>query len=145
MGTLGIIVASHGEFAKAALGSANMIVGETKHARALALTVDKSAEQFEEELIATYEELKPQYDNILFICDIYGGTPFNVVSRCLLKGYDMIAYTGLSLPLLIDALLINEIDRDELDARLKETHSQVLNKIEVELPTVETEVDLDEL
>ena len=47
MGTLGVILMSHGEFAKAALESAGMIVGETENARALALTADKSAEALE--------------------------------------------------------------------------------------------------
>lgn len=131
------------EFAKAALGSANMIVGATPNARAFALTEDKTLDDLEKEITAGYEELSKEYDTVLCICDIYGGTPFNAISRCLLNEYDMIAYTGLSLPLLIDVLLINEIERDEIDARLKDTHAQVLNKISVTI--VEDNDDLDEL
>lgn len=55
----------------------------------------------------------------------------------------MIAYTGLSLPLLIDVLLIKEIDRNELDARLRETQAQVLNEIKVSV--VDVNDDIDEL
>lgn len=143
MGKLGVMVVSHGEFAKAALGSANMIVGATPNARAFALTEDKTLDDLEKEITAGYEELSKEYDTVLCICDIYGGTPFNAISRCLLNEYDMIAYTGLSLPLLIDVLLINEIERDEIDARLKDTHAQVLNKISVTI--VEDNDDLDEL
>ena len=38
--SIGIILASHGEFAKAALGSAEMLAGEQKDVHALALTVE---------------------------------------------------------------------------------------------------------
>ena len=52
MSNLGIILVSHGEFAKAALGSAEMIVGPQEEVTALALTVDKSLDAFEEEIAA---------------------------------------------------------------------------------------------
>ena len=141
MGTLGVILMSHGEFAKAALESAGMIVGETENARALALTADKSAEALEKEFTEVYKELSQQYDTILCLCDIYGGTPFNVLSRCLVRGMDREAYTGLSLPLLIEVLLISEIEREELNGRLLEIQGQVLKKLEVRL----TETDEPEL
>ena len=44
---VGVIVASHGEFARAALGSVEMVAGPQEDVRALALTADKSAEAFE--------------------------------------------------------------------------------------------------
>ena len=133
MGTLGVILMSHGEFAKAALGSAGMIVGEAANARALALTADKSLEDLEREFTEVYDELSEQYDIILCLCDIYGGTPFNVVSRCLLRGMEIEAYTGLNLPLLIEVLLISEIEREELNNKILEIQGQVLKKIEAKL------------
>ena len=53
----------------------------------------------------------------------------------------MEAYTGLSLPLLIEVLLISEIEREELNGRLLEIQGQVLKKLEVRL----TETDEQEL
>lgn len=143
MDTVGVIVVSHGNFACAALESANMIIGETPNARSYALTVDKTLDELEEEIQKGYEELSKDYDLVLCICDIYGGTPFNAISRCLLKGCDMIAYTGLSLPLLIDVLLINTIKREEVGDRLKGTHAQVLNEIKVSI--VEENEDIEDL
>ena len=143
MGKIGVMIVIHGYFANEALASAKMIIGTTPNARAYALTEDKTLDDLEKEIVKGYEELSNDYDIVLCICDIYGGTPFNAISRCLLNGCDMIAYTGLSLPLLIDVLLIKEIDRNELDARLRETQAQVLNEIKVSV--VDVNDDIDEL
>ena len=111
---VGVIVASHGEFARAAL---------------------KSAETFEAEFAQAYAELKAECDLIVTICDIHGGTPFNVISRSILKGMDMVAFTGLSLPVLIELLLSRDqaSDADEIRGLIEAAHAQTLAEIKVEM------------
>lgn len=132
---VGVIVASHGEFARAALGSVEMVAGPQQDVRALALTADKSAETFEAEFAQAYAELKAECDLIVTICDIYGGTPFNVISRSILKGMDMVAFTGLSLPVLIELLLSRDqaSDADEIRGLIEAAHAQTLAEIKVEM------------
>ena len=132
---VGVIVASHGEFARAALGSVEMVAGPQQDVRALALTADKSAETFEAEFAQAYAELKSECDLIVTICDIHGGTPFNVISRSILKGMDMVAFTGLSLPVLIELLLSRDqaSDADEIRELIEAAHAQTLVEIKVEM------------
>ena len=132
---IGVIVASHGEFARAALGSVEMVAGPQQDVRALALTADKSAETFEAEFAQAYAELKAECDLIVTICDIHGGTPFNVISRSILKGMDMVAFTGLSLPVLIELLLSRDqaSDADEIRGLIEAAHAQTLAEIKVEM------------
>ncbi|WP_075279560.1 PTS sugar transporter subunit IIA [Thermophilibacter provencensis] len=132
---VGVIVASHGEFARAALGSVEMVAGPQQDVRALALTADKSAETFEAEFAQAYAELKAECDLIVTICDIHGGTPFNVISRSILKGMDMVAFTGLSLPVLIELLLSRDqaSDADEIRGLIEAAHAQTLAEIQVEM------------
>lgn len=132
---VGVIVASHGEFARAALGSVEMVAGPQQDVRALALTADKSAETFEAEFAQAYAELKAECDLIVTICDIHGGTPFNVISRSILKGMDMVAFTGLSLPVLIELLLSRDqaADADEIRQLIEAAHAQTLAEIKVEM------------
>lgn len=144
MSNLGIILVSHGEFAKAALGSAEMIVGPQEDVIALALTVDKSLDAFEEEIAQAHDKLTETCNEIIVLCDIYGGTPFNAVSRCILKGKKVIGYTGLSLPVLIDLLLCRDLSGDEAKKRIEETHAIALTPINVSLSNDE-ESDLDDL
>ncbi len=143
---VGVIVASHGEFARAALGSVEMVAGPQEDVRALALTADKSAETFEAEFAQAYAELKADSDLIVTICDIHGGTPFNVISRSMLKGMDMVAFTGLSLPVLIELLLSRDqaSSEDEIRQLIEAAHAQTLAEIKVEM-TSGGEGDEDDL
>ena len=143
---VGVIVASHGEFARAALGSVEMVAGPQEDVRALALTADKSAETFEAEFAQAYAELKADCDLIVTICDIHGGTPFNVISRSMLKGMDMVAFTGLSLPVLIELLLSRDqaSSEDEIRQLIEAAHAQTLAEIKVEM-TSGGEGDEDDL
>ena len=143
---VGVIVASHGEFARAALGSVEMVAGPQEDVRALALTADKSAETFEAEFAQAYAELKADCDLIVTICDIHGGTPVNVISRSMLKGMDMVAFTGLSLPVLIELLLSRDqaSSEDEIRQLIEAAHAQTLAEIKVEM-TSGGEGDEDDL
>lgn len=143
MSNIGILLLSHGEFAKAALGSAEMIAGKQENAIALALTVDKSMDQFEQEVSLAYQSLASTCSDVVVLCDIYGGTPFNTVSRCILKGMKMIAYTGFSLPLVIDLLLSRDLDEAQVRSKIVETHGMALSPIQVSLQ--EEDEDLDDL
>lgn len=140
---VGVIVASHGEFARAALGSVEMVAGPQQDVRALALTADKSAETFEAEFAQAYAELKAECDLIVTICDIHGGTPFNVISRSILKGMDMVAFTGLSLPVLIELLLSRDqaSDADEIRGLIEAAHAQTLAEIRVEMAQESSDED----
>ena len=143
---VGVIVASHGEFARAALGSVEMVAGPQEDVRALALTADKSAETFEAEFAQAYAELKADCDLIVTICDIHGGTPFNVISRSMLKGMEMVAFTGLSLPVLIELLLSRDqaSSEDEIRQLIEAAHAQTLAEIQDQMtPASGYEDDLD--
>lgn len=138
----GILLASHGDFAKAALGSLEMIAGKQEHIIALSLHAETSLEQLEAEMTTAYQSLKEHCDVIIAICDIYGGSPFNAISRCLLHGMEMQAYTGLSLPLLIDLALSRELTKEEVHEHILSVHQQALQPIEVKLVEEQEELDL---
>lgn len=142
---IGVILASHGEFARAALGAVEMIAGKQPDVVALGLTADKSLETFEAEMCEAYEGLKAECDLIVTLCDIYGGTPFNVTTRCLLNGMDMIAYTGLSMPVAVELLLTRD-GLDSIDAvrkQLVSAHANAQQEIAAPTPASEDEDDLD--
>ena len=126
----GIILASHGNFAVAALESIEMIAGKQENVMAFALTVDSSAEILESAIEQGLKELQKECDQVVILCDIYGGTPFNVISKLKLRGYNFLAFTGLSLPLLIDLCLSREGNYEELENKITETHQISLTKIE---------------
>lgn len=144
---IGVILASHGEFARAALGAVEMIAGKQPDVIALGLTAEKSLETFEAEMREAYESLKAECDLVVTLCDIYGGTPFNVTTRCLLNGMDMIAYTGLSMPVAVELLLTRDSldSADAVRAQLTAAHAGAQQEITapVAAPQDDEEDDLD--
>lgn len=144
MESLGIILASHGAFAKAALGSAEMIIGKQENVVALGLEASDSVEKLEADIVEAYEKLKKNCKDVLFLCDIYGGTPFNTITRCMARGMEVTAFTGLSLPLLIEVLMLSDLSIDEVKERIYEAHQQALAEIKVEAADDENgDEDLD--
>lgn len=100
---VGIILASHGEFANGILQSGSMIFGEQPDVKAVTLQPSEGPDDLKakiQEAIATFENP----DEVLFMVDLWGGTPFNQ-SNGLLDGHEdkWAIVTGLNLPMLIEA------------------------------------------
>lgn len=142
---IGVILASHGEFAKAALGAVEMIAGKQADVATLSLTAEKSLETFEAEMKDAYAQLASECDQVVVLCDIYGGTPFNVITRCLASGMDMIAYTGLSMPVVVELLLTRDglESAEDIRAQLVAAHAQAQAEIKASVVADEDEDELD--
>lgn len=100
---VGIILASHGDFAEGILQSGAMIFGEQENVKAITLHPNDSPENLKErmkEAIATFDNS----DEILFLVDLWGGTPFNQANG-LCDGHNdkWVIVSGLNLPMLIEA------------------------------------------
>ena len=99
---VGIILASHGEFAEGIHQSGSMIFGEQANVKPCILKPSEGPQDIRkkmEDAIASFD----QQDEILFLVDLWGGTPFNQASA-LKDGHENWAIvTGLNLPMLIEA------------------------------------------
>ena len=98
-----IILASHGNFASGILQSGAMIFGEQKDVTAVTLQPSEGPEDLKakiQEAIAGFEN----QEEVLFLVDLWGGTPFNQ-SNGLINGHEdhWAIVTGLNLPMLIEA------------------------------------------
>lgn len=100
---VGIILASHGEFANGILQSGTMIFGEQANVKAVTLQPSEGPDDLKakmEAAIATFED----QNEVLFLVDLWGGTPFNQANG-LINGHEdnWAIVTGLNLPMLIEA------------------------------------------
>lgn len=99
---VGIILASHGEFAEGIHQSGSMIFGEQANVKPCILKPSEGPQDIRkkmEDAIASFD----QQDEILFLVDLWGGTPFNQASA-LKDGHESwVIVTGLNLPMLIEA------------------------------------------
>ena len=99
---VGIILASHGEFAEGIHQSGSMIFGDQANVKPCILKPSEGPQDIRkkmEDAIASFD----QQDEILFLVDLWGGTPFNQASA-LKDGHENWAIvTGLNLPMLIES------------------------------------------
>lgn len=99
---VGIILATHGEFAEGILQSGTMIFGEQENVKAVTLHPSDSPENLKErmlEAIATFDN----QDEVLFLVDLWGGTPFNQANNLCGEHSNWAIVAGLNLPMLIEA------------------------------------------
>lgn len=97
-----IILISHGSMAEGVKASLEMIVGKQDHVHVVALTPDGDNRQFEEELL---KKMKALNGSSLIIADLLGGTPCNVALSNYLESENVEIIAGMSLPLVIEAML----------------------------------------
>ena len=129
---IGIILASHGEFANGIRQSGEMIFGEQEKLETAVLLPSMGPDDLRAELEEKVKKLDCQ--EILFLVDLWGGTPFNQVSA-LMDGHEenWAVLTGLSLPMLIEALgsrLMEEKSHDLAKALLEPAKEGVKTKPE---------------
>ena len=100
---VGIILASHGEFANGILQSGSMIFGEQENVKAVTLMPSEGPDDIKakmQEAIATFDDQEEE----LFLVDLWGGTPFNQANSLFEDHKDKWAIVaGMNLPMVIEA------------------------------------------
>ena len=100
---VGIILASHGEFAEGILQSGAMIFGEQENVKAVTLMPSEGPDDVKakmKEAVASFDN----QDEVLFLVDLWGGTPFNQANSLYEEHKDTWAIVaGMNLPMVIEA------------------------------------------
>ena len=120
---VGIILASHGEFAKGILQSAKMIFGEQENVQAVTLMPSEGPDDIKAKIIAALASFDNQ-DEVLFLVDLWGGTPFNQVNGLFEEHKDKWAIVaGMNLPMVIEAFAsrLSMESAQEIAAHILET------------------------
>lgn len=99
---VGIIIASHGEFAAGIKQSGSMIFGEQEKVESVVFMPSEGPEDLQRKLQEAIE--KVDSEEILFLVDLWGGSPFNQANKLFEEAPEHRAIVaGLNLPMLIEA------------------------------------------
>ncbi len=99
---VGIVLASHGELAAGVRQTSSMVFGDQENIAVVSLEPSMGPDDFRANLEKAVATLEDQ-EQVLFLVDLWGGTPFNQTTA-FAKGHDTWAIvTGLSLPMVIEA------------------------------------------
>ncbi|MDC2806609.1 mannose/fructose/sorbose PTS transporter subunit IIA [Leuconostoc suionicum] len=98
-----LIIASHGDFAKGILMSGSMIFGEQENVEVVTFLPNEGPDDLDKH----YQETLAKFNNddqVLFLVDLWGGSPFNRASLIQKQNpEEMAIVAGLNLPMLIEA------------------------------------------
>ncbi|EOY2806605.1 PTS sugar transporter subunit IIA [Enterococcus faecium] len=135
---MGVILASHGFFAKEALNSLEMIQGDFSNARVVSLFPGMSLADFVIKIEKKIEELDTT-NGLLIICDIFGGTPSNAAAMILMKYQrkDYYAFAGFNLGILLELSNFREKAPEYVMEKMNELMSYSWKQIETPKPIIE--------
>ena len=100
---IAVIIGTHGMFSEEILKSAEMIFGAQENVGSVTFKPGEGVEH----LIEKYNELINDLDctdGILFMVDLFGGSPFNAASIIAMKNENVEIVTGVNLPMILEVL-----------------------------------------
>ncbi|MBC6297576.1 PTS sugar transporter subunit IIA [Listeria sp. FSL L7-1517] len=132
-----IFVCTHGNAAKELIQSAEMICGMQENTSSVSFEVGESADNLQAKIIAEVEKLD-RTEGILFLTDLKGGTPFNVLVQLLGNYSQTELITGVNIPLLLEVFLGREsLPLTELAKQAVETGRVGIYQYEAPLEEIE--------
>lgn len=122
---IGIIISTHGDLVYGLKNTYEMVVGETpKNVSFVSLKENSDIETFKENFRKLIEKLE-NYDSILVLVDLEGGSPFNVASEYYYKEdfeKPIEIITGVNLPMIIEA--ISNSDSENMEEFVKDVEKE---------------------
>ncbi|WP_281165107.1 PTS sugar transporter subunit IIA [Liquorilactobacillus sicerae] len=130
-----IIVAGHGKFAAGMAEAAGMIYGDHPNLTAISFENKEGIEDLKNHYRQKLKEFPPQTE-VLFLIDIFGGSPYNAAIQLAYGHKNIEVLTGVNLPILLEALnLQHELDlsASQLAHHLKNYNSKGLKMFSEEI------------
>jgi PTS system N-acetylgalactosamine-specific IIA component len=112
-----IVIAGHGTLPAAMLATAELICGGIPDLAAVGLAPTETPDHYAESLRAA---IGHDHRPVLVLCDLLGGTPFNVASAIARRSSRVVCVAGTNLAILVEAALATGALDDELVERLVE-------------------------
>lgn len=126
---LGIVITGHGEFSNGIYQAFKMIAGEPYNVTIVPFQDGMAITDFQEQLREKFERFSEQFEGIIVLTDLLGGTPFNN-SMILSEQFEKIrVLTGTNLAMVIEGQLMAliESDVDKLAHQLVEVGQQAIS------------------
>lgn len=98
---ISLIIGTHGSFSKELINSAELIYGKLENVNYITFL----PEEGQNDLINKYKDIINKLDNdskILFLVDLFGGSPFNAASILAFDNDNIDMVTGVNLPMLLE-------------------------------------------
>ncbi|MBN6709804.1 PTS mannose transporter subunit IIAB [Haemophilus haemoglobinophilus] len=106
--SIAIIIATHGVAAEQLLKTTEMLIGEQENVATIDFVPGENAEtimtKYQEKLSTTLAHC----DEVLFLVDTWGGSPFNAANRVISDNTNMDIVTGVNVPMLVETFMARD-------------------------------------
>lgn len=138
----GIIVCGHGHFAKGLTSALHLIMGEQENYIAVDFPSGDTKTELEKNIYRAVAQLN-RSENILIMCDLLSGSPFNTAIMLAMKHPNIHVIYGTNLGMLIETVLKrnNQASIEELIDTAISTGKQQIGIFEVPEDTEEDSFD----
>ncbi|MCK3658616.1 PTS mannose transporter subunit IIAB [Pasteurellaceae bacterium Pebbles2] len=106
--TIAIIIATHGVAAEQLLKTTEMLIGEQENVATIDFVPGENAEtimgKYQEQLSTNLAHC----DQVLFLVDTWGGSPFNAANRVADGNENMNIVTGVNVPMLVETFMARD-------------------------------------
>lgn len=115
---INLLLVTHGDFGRELLRSSEIIIGKIEDAKCISFKLGESYEHLSEEVEKHIERMTGNGDELIVFTDMYGGSPYNAVSKAM-KKTNFYHITGINFPLFIDiAVNRNTYTMDEISDKI---------------------------
>jgi mannose/fructose-specific phosphotransferase system component IIA len=112
-----IVIAGHGSLPAALLATAELICGKIADLAAVGLAPTETPDHYADSLRAA---IGRDHRPVLVLCDLLGGTPFNMASAIARRAPRVVCLAGANLAMTVEAALATDALDDALVERLIE-------------------------
>jgi len=118
-----IVIAGHGSFPESLRATTEMIVGPVADLVTVGLAAGQTPDHFAEDLRAA---IGHDGRHVLVLCDLLGGTPFNVASAIARRSPRVVCVAGVNLVMAVEAVLTDgDLDEAAVERLLEAGRSGV--------------------
>ncbi|GCF92411.1 PTS mannose transporter subunit IIA [Enterococcus florum] len=124
---VGIIVVTHDHLAQGLVDTAEAIIGKQTHVDTI--SVEVKANNLQDRFEEAAKRMLEKTSEIVWLVDIFGGTPFRYTSQLVLKDAKQHLVTGVNLPMLLQALANSNLTAEELTRQLELESKEAIRRI----------------
>ena len=139
---IALIVSTHGNFSEELVKSSEMIFGSQTNVGVVTFKPGEGTDNLVDKYNTLINELDCT-DGILFMVDLFGGSPFNAASILALKNNKMEIVTGVNLPMLLE--VFGSRDFSSLSELTSIAQSAGKESIKQFVKEISTDLEEDEL
>lgn len=141
-----IIVSGHGHLSTGLLDAFQMIFGKDEKIVAIPFLKGEGIPQLQEKFQQQLEQF-PTEEEVLFMVDVFGGTPYNSATQLVFDKKNMDIVTGVNLPVLLEAGALKEaLSISDLIGALKTINQESFKVFSEQIKVIqEQETEEDDL